>query len=241
MKKEILFLGGLFALFCISSHAQTFEEKKTIYPVTINEGQRVITGFQPFSGQADERIFANAMKWTIQEFCMNKRDEMFDIQVNKKTFSFNMALEYKSEGKVRYVFNNKASVKVIDGKLVYTLYDILYRANSLLPISSVNSLDKLNPDKKAKHKEIITAFQELASRRLNQMFDAVVENQCAVITHWDDISIQRAVKGMNEDECFLAFGKPSNNYEDNHNRIQWSYGLNFVLIFKEGKIETIIK
>lgn len=241
MRKKFILLGVISTLFCVSVYAQTFEEKRTIYPVVVNEGQRVINGFQLFNGQTDERVFANAMKWAINEFCNDKRDQMFDIQVNKKTFSVNMQLEYTAAGKVKYVFNNKANVKVIDGKLVYTFYDITYKTNSILPFSSVSSIDKLNPEKKPKHKEIISAFEELASKKINLMFDAVVGNHCAEITHWDDINIQRAIKGMNEDECFLAFGKPSNSYEDNHYRIQWSYGLNFVLIFKEGKVETIIR
>ena len=46
---------------------------------------------------------------------------------------------------------------------------------------------------------------------------------------------------MNADECYLALGKPGTNYEDNNNRIQWSYGLNLILIFKGGKLESIIR
>ena len=221
--------------------AQTFVEMKQIYPVSINAGQRVIEGFQPFNSFNDEQIFANAMKWSINNFCKEGRKELFDVSVNKKLFSINMALDYNENGKTKYEFNCKANIKVIDSKIVYTIYDVQYKTNSLVPFSNMNHLDKLNPEKKSKHKEIITIFQELASTQLNQLFDAVVSDFCAPITHWNDINIQRPVKGMIEDECYLAFGKPNNSYEDNNGRIQWSYGLNFVLIFKEGKLETIIR
>lgn len=240
-KNKILFLLLTTIIGVHSVSAQTFEESRTIYPVVKNDGAFVITGFTQFDQKTDEQILANAMKWAIDEYCIEKRDALFDISVNKKDFSLNMAFNQVLDGKTKYQFSCKANVRVAEGKLVYMLYDIQYKTSSLLQFSSAYSLDKLTPEKKPKHKEIVQAFQELASKKLNQMFDAVVGNQCTPITHWSDINIQRPVKGMNEDECLLAFGKPNNNYEDSNGRVQWSYGLNFILIFKEKKLETIIR
>lgn len=239
INKTIFLLVALVA--SVSVKAQTFEEMRTLYPISDNDGKRVISGFQQFTGKDDGQLYANALKWAIDEFCQEKRDGLFDIDVKKRGFSFNMALNYEVGGKTKYAFACKSNVKVLEGKLVYAVYDIQYKSSSLLPLSSVNSIDKLNPDKKPKHKEIISSFQEMASRKLNQMFDAIVENKCSSITHWSDIDIQRPVKGMNEDECYLAFGKPNNKYEDSNGRLQWSFGLNFLLIFKEGLLETIIR
>lgn len=230
-----MFLSSL----CEAS-AQTFLESRQQYPVTESDGQRVITGFQPFSTD-DNKIMANAMKWVIEDACEKERDALFDININKKTFSYNRVVQYLSAGAVKYTFFYKVNIKIAEGKLVYTVYDIQYKGNSIIPLTSTSSINRLNPEKKAKHKEIITALQEKASEELNKMFDAITENACKPITHWNDISIQRAVKGMNEDECTLAFGKPNSVYEDNNGRLQWSYGLNFVLIFKKDKLETIIR
>ncbi len=241
MRNLILVICLIASLNVFPAYGQTYEEINQVYPVSENKGQRVITGFKEFAGLSDEQIFANTLKWSINEYCQEKRDGLSDIQVNKKSFSYTANLTYVVEGKAKYIFHYKANLRVSEGKLVYTLYDVQYKASGVLSLSSNNHLDKLNPDKKPKHKEIITAFQEEASKKLNIMFDAVVANECGQITHWNDINIQRPVKGMNEDECYLALGKPSTNYEDNNNRIQWSYGLNLILIFKGGKLETIIR
>lgn len=230
-----------FFFLSLSAYGQTFEEMKKVYPISINEGQRVITGFQPFINISDEQILANAMKWFIKEFCKEARKDMYDVDVNKKTFSLDLMFEHSEGDKLKYVFICQLNIKIADGKLIYTVYDVGYKTPTLLSLSSVSSLSKLNPEKKQKHKEIISTFQELVSKELNCMFDAVIENKCATITHWNDINIQRPVKGMNEDECFLAFGNPNSKYEDSQGRTQWSYGLNFVLIFKEGHLETIIR
>ena len=237
---KIIF-GLLFAVFMLPINGQTHEEINRVYPVSNNNGQRAIIGFQDFSGLSDEQIYANALKWVIDKYCKERRDGLSDVEVLKKSFSFAVSHDYIIGGKTKYTFQYKADFKVVDGKLAYTLYDVYYRANGFLPFSSSSHLDKLNPEKKSKHKDIIKAFEEVASNRLNVMFDAVVANQCAPISHWNDINIQRPVKGMNEDECFLALGKPTTNFEDNNNRTKWSYGLNWLLIFKGGKLETIIR
>jgi len=223
-----------------SIYAQTFVEQKKMYPVTLNEEKRVVTGFQSFTID-DNEIFANALMWAINNLCERERNTLFDINVAKKEFSFNATFDYIVSGKPKYQYIFKGNMRIVDRKLVYNLYDIEYKTNSILNFSSTSSIDKLSPEKKQKQKEIISAFQELESKMLNSLFDVITEKKCSIITHWDDINIQRPVKGMNEDECLLAFGKPNNIYEDNNNRTQWSYGLNFVLIFKNGLLETIIR
>lgn len=236
-----LVLALISAVFILPVCGQTYEEINQVYPISENNGQRVITGFQEFSGLNDEQIYANALKWAINEYCKERRDGLSEVQAIKKSFSYAASHDYIVEGKTKYTFQYKADIKAIDGKLVYTLYDVFYRANGFLPFSSSSHIDKLNPEKKSKHKDILKAFEEVASHKLNILFDAIVANLCAPISHWSDINIQRPVKGMNEDECYLALGKPGTNYEDNNNRIQWSYGLNLILIFKAGKLETIIR
>lgn len=231
----------LIIMVCALQHllAQTFTEQKTIYPSTINEGKRIISGFQAFE-MNDDDIFSNAMKWTIENNCQHGRDALFDIQVNNKNFSFSFMSDVMEAGKPKYSFTANANIRVVDGKLVYTIYDIQYNSNSFVPINNIISLDRLSPDKKPKHKVIINSFEQEASKILNQLFDAIIEKNCKTITHWNDINIQRAVKGMNEDECTLAFGKPNSKYEGN-GKVQWSYGLNFVIIFCEGIVETILR
>lgn len=232
-KTKFLLFSLLMSLACSTVSAQS-------YPVVMNEGQRVVTGFQSFLTD-DDRIFANALKWGVTNLCEKERDGLFDIRVNKKDFSFNASFEYEQAGKVKYRFNCKGNIKVQDRKLVYTLYDISYSSSSIFSFSSATSLDRLSPEKKPKHQEIITAFQTLSSKLLNSLFEEVGDDKCASVSHWDEINIQKAVKGMNEDECLLAFGKPNTQYEDNNNRLQWSYGLNFILIFTQGQLETILR
>ena len=89
-------------------------------------------------------------------------------------------------------------------------------------------MEKLQPDKKASHKEIMDDFVQVESQVLNKMFDFIVTNQLSPITHWNEISINKPVKGMTEDECLLAFGKPQTIQESN-GEVQWMYSSSFYL------------
>ena len=239
MKKIFLFVA-FSLLLCTSAYSQTFEELRKVYHTSINDGKRVITGFHAF-GMSDKVILANSMRWAIQNVCEVGRDHLFDVNVEKNEFSFNVTLEEMVNGKPKYTFYCKARVRINEDKLIYSIYDIQYKTDNLLSLGSVTPLEKLNPEKKPKQKEILDSFEKLASSILNKMFDAVVANECAPIEHWQEIHLQRAIKGLKPDECLLAFGKPQNIYEPDSNGIQWSYNLNFVLIFKDDVVVTIIR
>ena len=76
-------------------------------------------------------------------------------------------------------------------------------------------------------------FVQIESQMLNKLFDFVSTNQLSPITHWNEINIGKPVKGMTEDECLLAFGKPQTISESN-GEVQWMYSSSFYLFFKNG-------
>ena len=107
-------------------------------------------------------------------------------------------------------------------------------------MKKVTPMEKLQPEKKHSHQETMDDFVQIESQMLNKLFDFVSTNQLSPITHWNEINIGKPVKGMTEDECLLAFGKPQTISESN-GEVQWMYSSSFYLFFKNGCVETIIK
>ena len=122
---------------------------------------------------------------------------------------------------------------------VYYLSNIRIESSAVI-MKKITPMEKLQPDKKASHKEIMDDFVQVESQVLNKMFDFIITNQLSPITHWNEININKPVKGMTEDECLLAFGKPQTIQESN-GEVQWMYSSSFYLFFKNGHVETIIK
>lgn len=75
-------------------------------------------------------------------------------------------------------------------------------------------------------------FVQIESQMLNKLFDFVSTNQLSPITHWNEINIGKPVKGMTEDECLLAFGKPQTISESN-GEVQWMYSSSFYPFFQK--------
>ena len=101
-------------------------------------------------------------------------------------------------------------------------------------------MENLKPEKKEAHKEIMNDFVKSESQALNKLFYFIITNKVSTITHWSDIAISRPVKGMTEDECLMAFGKPR-SIQENNGEVQWMYSGSFYLFFRNGVVETILR
>lgn len=219
--------------------AQTFTEQGNTYPLSADGNKYVVSGFIPFAQLSDESIYANALLWVVESVCPKLREGITEVNVNAKNFSCDLTLASPADSKQNNTYYFKAIFRVADGKLIYYLSNVLTES-SVLVMKKVTAMEKLSPEKKPSHKEIIDDFVRVESLMLNKMFDFIATNQLPPITHWKEISICKPVEGMTEDECRLAFGKPQTILETN-GEVQWMYSSSFYLFFKNGRVQTIIK
>ena len=219
--------------------AQTFTEQKKNYPISADGNKYVVSGFTPFSDMQDENIYANALLWIVKNVCPQLREGIAEVNVPAKNFSCDLILASQADSSQKNTYYCKALFQVKDGKLVYYLSNIRIESSAVI-MKKITPMEKLQPGKKASHKEIMDDFVQVESQVLNKMFDFIITNQLSPITHWNEININKPVKGMTEDECLLAFGKPQTIQESN-GEVQWMYSSSFYLFFKNGHVETIIK
>ena len=223
-KQRFLAIIYLLIGIILPAMAQTFTEQKKTYPVSADGSKYVVSGFTSFSPASDEHIYANALLWTVENVCPKLREGITEANVPAKSFSCDLVLASQADSKQNNTYYCKAIFRVAEGKLVYYLSDVLIES-SVLVMKKVTAMEKLQPEKKASHK---------------RMFDFIATHQLSPITHWNEISIGKPVKGMTEDECRLAFGKPQTVLESN-GEVQWMYSSSFYVFFKNGRVETIIK
>lgn len=224
------------AVCTILASAQTYTEIGTIYPLQTHDGKCVVNGFKQLPG-SDETIFTNAMLWVIENVCPQLQEGIKEVNVPSKRFICEIVLKPDATKSTTYYTN--AMFKVADGKLIYHFSDIEMESTQLM-MKRLTPLEKLNPEKKEAHKQMLSDYERLASSVLNNLFDYVATNKPTAITHWSDIAIHRPVEGMTMDECRLAFGKPL-SMMDTNGEMQWMYSTSFYLFFKNGVVSTIIK
>lgn len=234
------FLFSITFLFQISMLvAQTFVEIGNTYPVSVDGNKYVVNGFITFDKLTDEEIYANTLLWTVENVCPKLQEGINDQNDKGKSFRCDWIIGSLAGSGFENTYYCRVNFRVADQKLVYYISDVLIESPAFV-MKKVTPLEKLTPDKKAAHKQTMEDFTQSESSVLNKLFDFISTNQLSEITHWDAISIRKPIKGMNEDECRLAFGKPQSILETN-GEIQWMYSSSFYLFFKNGQVQTIIK
>lgn len=237
MLRISILLLFMFHIFTLSS--QTFVETGNIYPLNIDGNKYVVSGFVSFENLNDEDIYANALLWTVENVCPKQQEGITKRDIKDKSFNCDFILGSLAGSGLDNTYYCRALFRVADKKLVYYLSDILIESPAFV-MKKVTPLEKLTPEKKTSHKQTMDDFIQVESSVLNKLLDFISSNKLSEITHWNEISIRKPVKGMTEDECRLAFGKPQTILETN-GEVQWMYNSSFYLFFKNGQVQTIIK
>ena len=222
------------ALFGFGAEAQDFLGSNEVYHLSSDGASLVISGFRDV-GRKDETNFANAFLWTVENVCPKHREGISDI-VYKERFSFDVMLEHMMPDRKTRLFSARVTLRFKDGKMSYLVSNITCQGSAAL--SKMSPIEKFNQKDTPANRQIIYGFEAACSKMLENLFHYVDTNSSMFISHWDDIAASRPVKGMNTDECLLAFGKPVNI--SGTDEVQWMYTSSFFLFFKDGKLTTIL-
>lgn len=239
MRKLILLSLYLMAFVMASAQDFSYTDIAQQYSLVEDNGKKVVSGFVSLPGKTDQTIFANALLWTIENVSPKMREGIRDINFTRMSFNCDWVIKSDDNSKLNNVYYCKAEFRVSEGKLVYYLSDILMES-SMLIMKKITPIEKLQPEKKDSHKTTVNDFVAVESKTLNGMFDYVSTYKLQPMTHWEEVKISKVVKGMNEDECRLAFGKPQ-AIIDNESETQWMYNSSFYLFFKKGVVNTFLK
>lgn len=215
----------------------SFDESK-IYKSSIVDKKLVFTGFEMLRGLSDETIFVNALVWAINNSSKLK-DDFIKIDYQKMSFECNKIYQSTNQ-KEPTTFRMNYSVRVSDNMLTFLVSDILAENPGPLSLVKKQYFDKLNVEKKPKHAQLLNEFTTINSGVLNSMFKFIKTNRLPTITHWNEISQNIVVNGMNQIEALLSYGKPIDSKKTD-NREQWMFGNSIYLFFTDGLVTSVLR
>ncbi|MDR0988233.1 MAG: hypothetical protein LBM06_02055 [Prevotellaceae bacterium] len=230
----------VLAAICTPLHAQ-----ETISsPYAEVKGSIVISEFHTLDKPSSaEAIFINALLWSIENREPENRESQeekstIDIDYDKKQYLLESVLTNpRSASRYRYLL----LVKVVDNIITILASDITYEAEtSVIKLVKRLVFEKLQPEKKPKHKEHLNEFATLYKERIKQLLEAITTNSVPTITHWAEIKSKDVVKGMNKSECLLAFGKPA-SVQKQGIKEEWMYDSYTYLFFENEIVVSLIK
>lgn len=231
--KKIFFV---LAVFCgLTAMAQ----QETI-PVTEMDGTRVMTGFESMAFQGDETTFTNACIFVTDSVCTVRKDRVLSTDYDNKNISFNMLVGSLPGTKLSNIYQVEVSLRVQDHRLVYYISHMQVLPGERSLIKNPTYIDKLTPEKRQAHAEIIEDLRQSVSAAVRSMIRFIGENKPTAVTHWEEIRKGQAAKGLTFDEAKIAFGKPQ-FVSEKHGETQWMYSSSFYLFFKNGVVTSFIR
>lgn len=228
MKQKILLF--VFFLTALSSYGQVKFD-------VVKAGDNYIsTGSEALSSLSSEKAFANAILWIVDRATSGK-DNIVDCDMDGKTVTAKLRMAQDESSKQAYTCEVKVTVS--SGQVVVLAENIKSLTGGLFG-ETVLAFEKLNIEKKDKHKEMFNEFKRLANKTLNQMLKYIQTNDPGNLSHWSQVCSEELIPGMTENECKIAKGKPL-SVSGGAERTQWMYSTSEYLIFTNGLLKAHIK
>lgn len=226
------------------------EEQARILPAEVNgvpmmrplieEDRATVSELIDIPGVSKDHIFIAALRFAIEHLDDSEKaiDKIDVVDYDARRFVITRR-EAFDEGRNACAFKATTAFQCADDMLSFTSYDIevTYKEKGILP--RTRAIEKLTPQKNERHKELFENFSFTNSRYIRDMVEYIREHSALNVTHWNEIKKNEVVRGMNETEVLLSVGVPDLNRASG-GKVKWMYGNNFVVIFKDGTVNTVI-
>ena len=247
----ILFSAASFSIFAdensttlenwskdLAQNGPEFVNGVKMYRPTMNDGQLTVSDFFETQEKNDETALTKSLL-----FCINNLDRTNEyietIEPDQKRFLIDRYI-IDGEGKDEMKFSYKLAFQVTDGIISFIASDITveFKEKGFFPRKI--KIEKLKPEEKEDHKKIIENFSYLNSKFLQELAKFVNEGNCQEVSHWPEIASGHAVEGMNETEVLIAVGRPI-NIRNQRTKAVWMYSNDFVVIFTDGTVSSVVQ
>lgn len=210
-----------------------------IYRPTETDGRQMISDFFDVPGTDKMTIMAKALAYCTD--VLDKETEIIEtVEPASGRFVIGKMLTVGS-GRNAVTYTYHIAFQSGDDVLSFACYDITVQYKEKGILSRTLTFEKLKPEEKEQHKEIVETFSIENSRFLNDVLNFVKTGECDPVAHWDEIEACQVVKGMNMTEVKLSIGRPAHVTDQGNGRVKWMISNNFVVIFTDGIVTSVIR
>ncbi len=157
------------------------------------------------------------MKWAIDRGEMH-RDGIKAIDHFSRTLVTDFAWD---DDDIK--FTSKLQIQVTKSQLIFTFFDVLAQGGGFKGLIGLKlDFNKINPEKKEKHKQMQDLFLTKAQQAVTVSYNSIEDSRIR-ITNWENVVNGSLQKGMTIDEAYLIYGKPVTiNSRDNETQVEYN-------------------
>lgn len=186
--------------------------------IKVDDGVRIISCSCYNSGIDEDLQFAKVMKWAIDRG-KEHRDGIKAIDYYSRTLISEFDWD---DDDIK--FSSKLQIKVTQTHFIFSFFDITAQGGGGIKslIGMKMDFNKINPEKKEKHKQMQDLFLTKAQQAATVAYNVIEDSQIE-ITDWNNVVNGRLTKGMTLDEALLIYGKPiTMNSRDNETQVDFN-------------------
>jgi hypothetical protein len=247
MKRSVVFMSLIISVIAVSQNSleNWTKAKENVsssndagaYPLSEANGKLVVSDFVDFTGLTSEQIFVNALLYAI-DAGTQERENIESVEFETKRFVVKQQIKSALEMDIAYKYSTR--FQVAEDNLSFLSFDIVCESKNIFKESKGTPFEKLDTKKKTNHNVYIDEFTTGNSLFLSGMFEFIQTNQYSPITHWDEISQGKIVKGMSETECKLSAGKPV-HIRNTGSKVRWMFNNDFIVLFENGVVSSVLR
>lgn len=211
---------------------------KIFRPMENDKGQAEISDMIDFPGLSAEKIFVAALIY-FSENIDRETEEIESVDFDNHRFIVRRKIE-DQESNPKMTYNYLGAYQCSDGLMMFVDYDIVidYKERGL--IGRHLEIEKFKPQSNKNHAAMIEAFSFAISKKIRSLSDFISHNSLDEVTHWPEIKDHKVVKGMNPTEVRLIGGRPV-SIRENGDKTKWMFSNEFVVVFTDGKVTSIVQ
>ncbi len=213
------------------------DEVKIYKPEATNDGSIAVSDVIDIPNRSKDEIFTEVLSFIYNNLnTETEAIEKIDFD-NQRIILFRKLKqgEYKDATTYEYLISFQMGNNMLS--FIASELKAEYKEKGFLPRKL--NFEKLKPTEKERHKELIDEFSSLNSQYLHSIAKHVATTKPETVTHWSQIKIGKAVKGMNKTEVLMTLGRPAIE-RSTGTREKWMYGNEYVIIFTNGIVSSII-
>lgn len=236
MKKGIYRLMRKFLAFLLIGVFSAANAQETYKLENVN-GKYVCQGSVNVS-KNDKAIYGGMVLWALDQVVdANAKNAATLVNTAELSVSMRPSVQVEDETIQNYSFNLTLQAK--NNHLTFLIDNVRCTPKGFFGSITAVNLDKIKVEKKPKHKVLIDEFALLCNSYVQEMI-IKIKGRSSNFTHWEAIQQGQVVKGMNENECLIAVGKPD-TITQNPQRVMWQYGTGMIVVFENGEVTGLVK
>lgn len=229
----------LVTSFFIAIEAQTLPS-----PYSVEKGKVIIAQADKVISDAPiDQLYLKTLLWFIERQVISEETQLPLVEIKRDYANHRIEVEVQFPNKQsQLIYKCLISIKLAENSISTIASKITAESTvNVINLIKRTSFDKLQPEKKPKHKEYLDEFSALYQEYTKQMMNYIYSQPMPVVNHMEEMLSGRLTKGMTEVECTLTMMRKPKSAQQQGKTLKLMFDSSTYVFIENGVVTNIIR